>query len=311
MPAPCEVNKSTLLILIITVMVITSYLSSTITLLSSTPLIRDDTHCPKNNVTFITIKEPVKAVVEAPPPPTPAPAETPMNSNCTITEGMNPDKNARINYFYNVAKSFDPVTDKVTTHSYQTMYGTFLLPFYEAKPNMKFLEVGLGCDMGYGPGASVKLWKKLFPQAELWEAEFNEACVNKSRANGQLEGIHTLVGDQENNTVLDTWIEQSNGGHFDVIVDDGGHHNCQIYHTFLKFWPLLNPGGLYFIEDLQAGRWGNYMVDVETRCNGTLMVDVIKDWTEQLIDGHVTKYPLPVGTSFILCQHEMCLIAKN
>jgi hypothetical protein len=296
-------NKSTLLILIIAALFIASFLSSTITLQNVT-MIRDQAHCPQNNVNFIVAKEPET--------PRTAP-ETPSTIIVTETkEALNPDKNARANYFYNVANSFDPVTDKVTAHSYQTMYGTFLLPFYEAKPNMKFLEVGLGCNQGYGPGASVKLWKKLFPQAELWEAEFDEVCLNQSRAKGQLEGIHTLGGDQENNTVLDTWIEQTNGGHFDVVIDDGGHHNCQIYHTFLKFWPLLNPGGLYFIEDLHAGTWRFNMIDVDTpRCDGTRMVNVIKDWTEQLIDGTGTKYPLPVNCSFIHCQHEMCLIAKK
>lgn len=64
--------------------------------------------------------------------------------------------------FLEAARSFSPVTDKVTTHSYQTMYGRFLLPYYYVHPKMKFLEIGLGCDMNYGPGASVALWKNFF-----------------------------------------------------------------------------------------------------------------------------------------------------
>ena len=38
------------------------------------------------------------------------------------------------------------------------------------KKAKEMLEIGLGCDMDYGPGASVSLWKDLFPAAELWEA---------------------------------------------------------------------------------------------------------------------------------------------
>ena len=61
-----------------------------------------------------------------------------------------------------------PITDKVTVHTYQQMYGKFLLsPYYHQFPTMKMLEIGLGCDMKYGPGASVALYKKLFPKAEL------------------------------------------------------------------------------------------------------------------------------------------------
>jgi len=107
-------------------------------------------------------------------------------------------------------------------------------------------------------------------------------------------------------------VQQTDGGHFDVIIDDGGHHNCQIYHTFLKFWPRINPGGLYFIEDLHAGRLGHYMKDVDKRCHGTLMANVIKDWMEQLIvtNGTIT-YRLPSNVSFVTCQFQMCLIAKK
>ena len=83
--------------------------------------------------------------------------------------------------FLNTAKSMNSVTDKVTTHRYQIMYGRFLLPYYEQNPTMKMLEIGLGCTMNYGPGASTAIWKKLFPKADLWEAEFNVNCVKKHK----------------------------------------------------------------------------------------------------------------------------------
>ena len=35
-----------------------------------------------------------------------------------------------------------------------------------------------------------------------------------------------------------------------LMIDDGGHQNCQIMTTFLKLWPLLRPGGLYFLEGM-------------------------------------------------------------
>ena len=120
--------------------------------------------------------------------------------------------------FYDTAHSFKPVTDKVTggggEHNYEVMYGQFLLPFYAAKPNMKFLEIGLGCDMSYGPGASVAVWKKLFPDADLWEAEYNATCVEKAKGDGMLDGFKTLTGDQMDVDVLDGWIKESGGADF-------------------------------------------------------------------------------------------------
>eukprot|EP00966_Prymnesium_polylepis_P061340 1422955-Prymnesium_polylepis.1 len=60
-----------------------------------------------------------------------------------------------------------PVTDKVTGpgtaggHTYHVMYGLFLLPLMRrpaAARRRKLLEIGLGCGMSYGAGASARLW---------------------------------------------------------------------------------------------------------------------------------------------------------
>ncbi len=167
------------------------------------------------------------------------------------------DSNVAHQLFLDTAHSVQPLTDKVTVHRYERMYGQFLLPFYKKKPNMKFFEIGLGCPTHFGIGASAQLWKKLFPEAEIWEGERNASCVEEVKTNTPmlLDGINVLTGDQGNVTVLDRWIEESGGGEFDVIIDDGGHQNCQILTTFEKFWPLLRPGGLYFIEGVSRYRW--------------------------------------------------------
>jgi hypothetical protein len=67
-----------------------------------------------------------------------------------------------------------------------------------------------------------QIWRQLLPHAELWEAEYDAACVAKARAKGQLEGIKTVTGDQGDFAVLRRWAEEI-GGELDVIIDDGGH----------------------------------------------------------------------------------------
>jgi hypothetical protein len=93
----------------------------------------------------------------------------------------------------------NPVSDKIFEHSYYTMYGMFLVPIqlslHHTDIKMKMLEIGLGCGMSYGPGASVALWKNFFEgSVELWEAEFNKVCVDTSKAKGQLSGINVVTG---------------------------------------------------------------------------------------------------------------------
>jgi hypothetical protein len=191
------------------------------------------------------------------------------------------------------------------------MYGQLLMPFYAAKSNMKFLEIGLGCDMNYGPGASVNVWKKLFPQAELWEAEFDAVCVEKSKAEGKLDGIKTLTGDQMNITTLDRWIEESGGANFDVVIDDGGHQQCQIWTTLMKLWPSLRAGGLYFIEDLQVSRHRAYNRAESAICSkGTNVVDEMKKFIDAL--AHRREGGLPMHeVKFIFCQEHACVLGKH
>lgn len=121
-------------------------------------------------------------------------AQPPTTDVTTSNRASSMEDNIR--FFFNTAKSLNPTPDKVGPHSYHTMYGMYLLPMYASKPNMKMLEIGLGCRMQYGPGASVQLWKKLFPKAQLWEAEYDGKCVEEAKKKGQLDGLNVLVGDQ-------------------------------------------------------------------------------------------------------------------
>ena len=234
------------------------------------------------------------------------------------------DRNRFEKQFYHLAKKFTPVTDKVTTHQYEIMYGIFLFPLRFAAHRPKILEIGLGCDMNYGPGASAKVWQSLLPQAELWEAEYDEACVDKARKEGLLEGINTVTGDQGNLSTLNAWKNEM-GGDFDVIIDDGGHKQTQIGRSFDALWPLVKRGGVYVVEDLQVARTLEY-----DDTNGhEVFVDKIKDWTEQLLSWNPgleseapwsmnqsthkvnVKFPIPEDVSFIFCQLEACVIGKH
>ena len=228
---------------------------------------------------------------------------------------------------YSVVAPLQP-TDKVTTHAYQTMYGIFLYPLVarakKFRKKVKFFEIGMGCGMTYGPGRSVALWKGLWGDSmSLWEADLDPNCVKKMQDEGKLPGVNMLVGNQKNPLHLKRWLDES-GGAFDVIIDDGGHMNHEIKTTFDFWWPHLNPGGLYFIEDLSPGRlvhnkeWGHY----DETGGQAVMSDIIQTWIEQLIipvkkigdDPAVAarraKFPVPEGLKWVFCQAEACVLAK-
>jgi len=205
-------------------------------------------------------------------------------------------------------------TDKVTTHAYETMYGIFLKQL--SRRGAKLFEIGLGCNMGYGPGASMKLWANLLPHAEVHFAEYDGACVDKwvRRHSIRRNDTRIVVGDQANDADLERWIRET-GGKFDAVVDDGGHTNMQIMNSFDALWPEVKPGGLYFIEDLQVGREPHYA----DHC-GCVVAEMLSSWVQQLSipetpglgsswSGHI--YPMPLDVDFVLCQREACVIGKK
>ena len=205
---------------------------------------------------------------------------------------------------------------------YELMYGIFLMPLRALGSAARILEIGLGCDMSYGPGASAVVRRKVLPEAQLWEAELDGACVAKYKPQLDRLRITPLVGDQRNRSVLDGWIAQI-GDQLDVVIDDGAHTNGAILTTFNALWPRVANGGLYFLEDLNVGRLERW----DDTHGNAVMSDILQSWQEQLIifrgwgsernpQGDRAKmmrkkHPLPCGVKFIFCQDAACVIGKE
>jgi hypothetical protein len=96
-----------------------------------------------------------------------------------------------------------------------------------------------------------------------------------------------------------------------VVIDDGGHQQCQIWTTLMKLWPSLRAGGLYFIEDLQVSRHGGYNEVESAICpKGTNVVDEMKKVIDAL--AHRREGGLPMdGVKFIFCQEHACVLGKH
>lgn len=142
-------------------------------------------------------------------------------------------------------------TDKVTTHSYEQLYEMWLAPWrYEP---VNFLEIGLGCNMNYGPGKSLSLWEEYFTHrdARVSFLEVNGACVKNHGI--KLRNGTIFEGSQEDETVLQKIAAEGHAfGGYDVIVDDGGHTMKQQLASLKVLWPAVSSGGMYVIEDLQT-----------------------------------------------------------
>ena len=225
--------------------------------------------------------------------------------------------------------------DRVLDHQYSPMYGTFIMPMAKrrGKRPVKLFEIGIGCHGGSSTharawGGNTELWPQLLPDAEIWMADLMQACAQSAmRRNGR---IRTVFGDQGDPAVLRRWVVEANalppsGQPFDVIIDDGGHKNQQIKLTFDHLWPVLAPGGLYFMEDLQVGRKRAFSDHSTESFKYPPIAELMEAWTEQLILANTFKwseqmpkwkehpevYVLPANVSFVHCQREACVIGKS
>jgi hypothetical protein len=90
-----------------------------------------------------------------------------------------------------------------------------------------------------------------------------------------------------------------------------------IFNSFeVLFNQALSPGGLYFIEDLCFSRYPERLWIPKSK-RGIIMVDVIKEWIEQLLTPNNDKknvieykYNIPKNIKWISCQFDACVIAK-
>ncbi|CZT16985.1 uncharacterized protein RCC_02817 [Ramularia collo-cygni] len=171
------------------------------------------------------------------------------------------------------------------------------------------LEIGLGCDMNYGPGASYYTWLEYFPKVDLYYIEYDAACAERWAAN--TTGATIFSGDQADVAFLHRFMREA-GSDFDIIVEDGGHHMNQQITSLETLWRAIVPGGIYFCEDLQTSYMSEYGGDATGK--GKTMMNMIKEMMDDLnvIPAKTTrKHEVTRDMRFIDCQTEACAFIKQ
>lgn len=145
------------------------------------------------------------------------------------------------------AIALEAKTDKASSgHNYTPIYESYCRGFRLAPFTM--LELGIG---GYNyperGGESLRMWFNYFPSAKIVGVD----CYEKTgMANDR---IFVEQGSQDDPAFLNH-VNQKHGP-FDLIVDDASHVNKLTIRSFEILFPLLKPGGLYIVEDLETSLW--------------------------------------------------------
>ena len=147
-------------------------------------------------------------------------------------------------------------TDKSSTfsnsHDYLRHYEFYFTEFRDQDINL--IEIGV---LG---GRSLKAWKWFFPRAQIVGIDINERCLGSRE-----ERIDIIIGSQADADFLKSACAKYPPT---IVIDDGSHLAEHIIVSFEAIFPLLAPGGLYVVEDLNCHFGGgapNWQT--ETKCD--------------------------------------------
>jgi hypothetical protein len=125
-------------------------------------------------------------------------------------------------------------TDKCPTHR-GLRPGHSYTPFYEHI--FKHLKVRSLLEIGIERGASLRMWRDYFPEAEIRGLDIDSANLITE------ERIQSALWDA---TVKFDWL----GVNYDIIIDDGSHRADDQIKAFHNLFSILSPNGIYVIEDV-------------------------------------------------------------
>ncbi len=137
---------------------------------------------------------------------------------------------------------------KVSTKwdSYLEVYEDAFRPFKQQAVDL--LEIGVQ------NGGSLEIWSRYFPRARtLTGCDINPRCGGLQYADPR---VQVIVGNANEQATFQKIAQRSPA--FDIIVDDGSHRTNDVISSFLTYFPLLKPGGIFIAEDMHCAYWEEY-----------------------------------------------------
>jgi len=159
-------------------------------------------------------------------------------------------------------------------------------------------------EIGVQNGGSLETWSSYFKSGQCFiGCDIDPNCGSLKYEDSR---IHIVVGDA--NIAASFQTIRSICTDFDIVIDDGSHVSTDILNSFVNYFPLVKPGGIYVVEDThtlyndQFG--GGILNEFSAYAFFKKLVDVVsfQFWREQLsINTYFRTFFHPQATpSFIL-----------
>jgi hypothetical protein len=157
-------------------------------------------------------------------------------------------------------------SDKARTNNYTPLYSAMFMERLDHP--LRILELGLGSNnphvlsnMGIfgAPGASLRGWSELFPNATVYGADIDRGILFEE------DRIKTFYCDQlDRSAIRDLWSQPELQCGADIIIEDG-LHTFEANISFLEgSLDHLRLGGIYVAEDIEWDRIDEWYDRVET-----------------------------------------------
>ena len=148
-------------------------------------------------------------------------------------------------------------TDKNTIHNYTGIYEHVLQP-YRKLP-------GTLLELGVQHGGSSLLWHDYLPNFQLHLVDIANIAPSKiwDSMNSDRYTFYNIDG--YNDTTVQKFKEEVPNG-FDVIIDDGPHTLQSQIFAVNSYFPMLKPGGILIIEDIQDSNHLDILTDCLEDC---------------------------------------------
>lgn len=137
------------------------------------------------------------------------------------------------------------------------------LPYYQSLlAGMQDQAIDM-LEIGVQNGGSLETWSRYFTQAKhIIGCDIDEKCRLLAYDDPR---VKVVVGDANADGVFQEITQCSEG--FDLIIDDGSHTSSDILGSFVKYFPVLRPNGVFIIEDthtLYMNDWGGGILNEQS-----------------------------------------------
>ena len=120
--------------------------------------------------------------------------------------------------------------------------------FFERLRDKKFTLLEFGVDKGY----SLMTWKEYFKYADIIGVDWNEIDLAQDRI--------TIIKEDVTSHELAKKIEPYRGS-LEIIIDDSNHAWGIQRTLFETYFPFLNSGGYFIVEDIRCQVYGDSQYD--------------------------------------------------